>query len=497
MKLKLLNLILCLVLVVSIVGATLVFFNNKTENKPLDIKNFLALNTYMNSPEITGIGDPYVFKDGDEYFMTATGDGGSFKLWSTTDFKKWKSEGSIFVQGRDITWAIGELWGPEIFKKDGKYYLFFSSREKEKNSPRIGLAVSDKITGPYKDALGKPLLDFGYAVIDNHLFKDDDGKYYMYFSRDSSENIVDGRHESHIYVVELSNDWTKAISEPKKLLAPEQDWELQSGPEWLWNEGPWVHKNNGKYYLFYSGNYFGKKEYSVGYAVSDSPTGPFVKYDKNPILYTEADELSGSGNNSIFSSPDGKELFTAYHMHTIPTVGGGDRYLNIDRIGFRKDGTVYVNGPTVTEQPLPSGINNLVNIAPLAAVSATNTSEGYSPSALNDGEIGIYSKLEKYEWKTEKDLKNNVITLKWNKNYDISAIYIYQSAKVERKFKSVKISFDNGKTIENVKLPMTNGEAAVVETKGISAKEIKIVVNELGYNQKELGLSEIMVFAKK
>jgi hypothetical protein len=68
---------------------------------------------------------------------------------------------------------------------------------------------------------------------------------------------------------------------------------------------------------------------------------------------------------------------------------------------------------------------------------------------------------------------------------------------VDRKFKSVKISFDNGKTVEKVKLSMTNGEAAIIETNGTQTKEIKIYVDELGYSQKELGLSEIMVFAEK
>jgi hypothetical protein len=148
---------------------------------------------------------------------------------------------------------------------------------------------------------------------------------------------------------------------------------------------------------------------------------------------------------------------------------------------------------------LPSGADSggLINIAPLAKITATASSNGYLPSALNDGEIGIYPKFEKYEWKTDKDLKGTSISLTWDKTHEVRAIYIYQSAKVDRKFKSVKISFDNGKTVEKVKLSMTNGEVAIVETNGTQTKEIKIYVDELGYSQKELGLSEIMVFAEK
>jgi GH43 family beta-xylosidase len=164
----------------------------------------------------------------------------------------------------------------------------------------------------------------------------------------------EGRHESHLYVVELNLDLISLRSEPLLLTRPEQEWELRSGPEWFWNEGPFVRKRNGKYYLMYSANFYAGRDYSVGYAVSESPTGPFVKAAHNPILFSTIPEISGPGHNSVTTSPDGAELFIVYHIHTDPQKPSGDRQVCIDRMGFREDGTIYVNGPTNTLQEFSS-----------------------------------------------------------------------------------------------------------------------------------------------
>lgn len=82
------------------------------------------------------------------------------------------------------------------------------------------------------------MFDFGYAAINGHVLLDDDGRKYFYYARDCSENTIDGRHESHLYVAELNDDLVSFKSEPILITKPEQEWELRSGPEWLWNERP-------------------------------------------------------------------------------------------------------------------------------------------------------------------------------------------------------------------------------------------------------------------
>jgi GH43 family beta-xylosidase len=155
--------------------------------------------------------------------------------------------------------------------------------------------------------------------------------------------------------MKVDDDLTSFKGEPRLITTPEQEWELRSGRRgWSWNEGPFVLKHNDKYYLMYSANFFKSRNYSVGYALAESPMGPFVKAAHNPVLFSTNAEMSGPGHNSVTTSPNGSELFIVYHIHTDPQHPGGDRQVCIDRMGFREDGSLYVSGPTHTPQPIPS-----------------------------------------------------------------------------------------------------------------------------------------------
>ena len=173
----------------------------------------------------------------------------------------------------------------------------------------------------------------------------------------------------------------------------------------LWNEGPSVVKHNGVYYLMYSANCHCHRHYSVGYSTAVRPLGPYVKYSGNPILSARFHSgqgfpylSSGTGHHSVIASPDGSELFIVYHSHADPLAGSGGRQLNIDRLGFREDGSMYVNGPSVTLQPSPSGTTNVMNITPEATVSASSTRRGFRTAALTDGEIGVDPLKAGYDW---------------------------------------------------------------------------------------------------
>ena len=311
-----------------------------------------------NPRPVKDIGDPHIVKAGDEYFTFATGGTIGFNVWRSADLTTFSKEKAV----RKLEWVSGDYWAPEVYEADGRYYMFFTGRWKENGSLRIGVAVSDTPQGPYEDAIGGPLFDFGYAAIDGTLLYDDAGIPYMIYSRDCSENVVGAYHESHLYGVQLAEDLLSTAGEPVLLTQPDSPWELMSG-DYRWNEGPAVIRRSGKYYLFYSANYFGGKEYALGVAVADHPLGPYVKQENNPILnYIETEDaviVSGPGHNSFFTVGD--ELFTSYHTHTYPQAPSGNRQLNIDRAGFHADGTAYINGPTIARQLRPLADLNLVN----------------------------------------------------------------------------------------------------------------------------------------
>ncbi|AEE95404.1 glycoside hydrolase family 43 protein [Mahella australiensis] len=458
---------------------------------------------YSNPLPINNIGDPFVLKASDgKYYCYATSAPNGYKVWMSFDLVNWEYKGMSFT--RDLnSWAIGDFWAPEVIEYQEKYYMFFSARELRSNSLRIGVAVAESPLGPFKDILNKPLFDFGYATIDASPFIDEDGEKYLYFSKDCSENVVNGVHESHIYGIKLSDDMMSTVGQPILLMRPDQDWEKLSGDAWRWNEGPIIFKDNETYYMFYSANYYGDATYSVGYATSRQPLGPFVKSKNNPILRSVTDIensgmlpiVSGPGHNSFAVSPDNKEIFIVYHTHTNPAEGGGDRQLNIDRMGFRSDGTVYVNGPSFKPQPLPSGVDGIDNIAPEANVSVSSIKPGYKSEALVDGEVGFTKESENYDWVPNNETKGSWVCLEWDKESYIDTVIIYLSHNRKRTFNTAKLIINNNAVI-NVDTNADEdkfGNDIIINFEPMKIKNIKFVIDNVPNDVQEIGLSEIRV----
>jgi beta-xylosidase len=445
---------------------------------------------YINKEKISNIGDPYLVTENGKYYVTATCDGKGYDIYSSDNLSDWTREGRIFSSSSKEGWVRSSLWQPQIvIGNDGKYYLYYCGNN-DNNSLRIGVAVSDSITGPYRDALDHPLLPYNVATIDPNLFTDDDGRMYLYFSRDCSENVVGGYHTSQLYCIELESYTSiKEGKDPVLLVTPEQDWELASG-DYRWNEGPDILKKDGRYYLFYSGGCYADSTYAIGYAVSDSPMGPFVKYDKNPVI-ASTENVSGPGNNSFFKTLDGKELYTCYHTHTIKLIGGGNRKVTIDRCGFRQDGSFYVNGPTTTFQTPFSGHTDLVKIEP-KNVTAEGTIEGRSTFALTDGETLNSRNESEYEWRAQKNGEQNpYCEFDFGEKKGIDCIYIYGSADKDYGAGSINVIFDDG-AIRNVSIEAKE-EPTVLYFDRIETSKVRIEAAEMGESM-GFGLSEVLFY---
>ena len=352
---------------------------------------------YHNPSTIKDIGDPFILSAEGVFWCFATTGGLGFQVRQSEDLINWSKPSYAYVPGID-SWADKDYWAPEVYAHGGSYYLFYSARHRQSGSLRVGLARADKPQGPYKDIRPEPLFDFGYAAIDASLFIDDDGQAYLYYARDCSENIVEGRHESHLYGIRLSEDLSQVQGEPVLLTRPDQPWELKSGPDWLWNEGPSLIKREGGYYLYYSANFYASRDYCVGVAVADSPLGPYVKQPEplmRPVVSGDKVLVSGPGHNSFFTL--GEELFTAYHSHVYTSNPSGYRQMAFDRAGFRADGSAYINGPTLAPQPLPLALlglhNHLLNAEAQDEASAR----------LMDGEHqGQGAQAQAYHWRWDK-----------------------------------------------------------------------------------------------
>ena len=347
--------------------------------------------TYQN-PLPVKFGDPYVLLENGKYYMYGTGGGAKngFAAYSSVDLVTWEPEGQVYYASNANGWSDstaawdGAYWAPEVYKYNGNFYMFYSAQwkhnpNKELENFRIGVAVAASPTGPFVDLTKQPVFDPGYPIIDANVLFDSTGRIYLYYSRACYKHPVESEvatlakkkgwfdfiEESWVYGIELKPDFSGVIGDPVILLRPpvrnddkQAEWESRSVTSRevnrRWTEGSFIFKNKDTYYIMYSANYFGGKNYAVGYATSKSPLGPFTKAANNPVLQKNTEKggsVTGTGHNSVVYSPDGKEMFCVYHART--DAIGDERVVFIDRMKILKNGTLVVEGPTTTPQPVP------------------------------------------------------------------------------------------------------------------------------------------------
>jgi beta-xylosidase len=302
---------------------------------------------YANPIDVL-IADPFIYREGDTYYLYGTAADDGLYVWTSKDLVNWQRPGYAWKRDQN-TWGRRYFWAPEVFKHNGKYYLHYTAQS-AKRERRIVLAESDSPLGPFKD-LYAPWWDPQNSVIDSHVFKDDDGKLYLYavYTPDSLRGTFQIR-------VHTLDDKLRPSKESTLCITPKHEWE--GG---MVNEGPFIVKHKGYYLLTYSFNGFQDPNYSVGIAWAKSPTGPWNKTAPGPIL-TRNWGVSGPGHHCFIDSPDHKEMFIAYHTHQYIDEPGAPRQLAIDRCKIIEGNppTIEVDGPTVSMQPMPSGSPKLV-----------------------------------------------------------------------------------------------------------------------------------------
>lgn len=296
------------------------------------------MSTYKN-PLKDNSADPFVLLYEGKYYLYATSSDSGFKVFTSPDMSRWKEEG--WALRAKNSWGNRWFWAPEIIVRNGIFYMHYSVEE------HLCVAVSDSPLGPFTQRIKEPFHS-DIKEIDSHVFLDDDGKYYMYFVRFDNGN--------HIWAAELNDDLASIKEDTLPLLlSPTEDWEKSMAAV---VEGPFVLKHESVYYLTYSGSHYQSPGYGVGYAISDSPLGPFVKHKNNPIMQSN-ESVHGTGHHSFVRSPDGTELFMVYHCHNnLTTVH--PRRTCIDRVKFvpvqGQPDELIAYGPTLAPQPLPSGV---------------------------------------------------------------------------------------------------------------------------------------------
>lgn len=243
--------------------------------------------------------------------------------FSSKDLVNWERHHAIIDTDR-VKWAHKCMWAPAIVENNGKYYLFFSANDvHEGEIGGIGVAVAERPEGPFRDLLGRPLINEivnGAQPIDQYVFKDDDGEWYMYYGG-----------WGHCNMVRLNDDFTA--------LQPWEDgsYYREVTPQG-YTEGPFMLKRNGKYYFMWSEGGWGGPDYSVAYSMSDSPYGPFERVGK--ILYSDPEVATSAGHHSVIQIPGQDEYYIVYHRRPLGDDGRDHRHTCIDRLTFNADGTI-------------------------------------------------------------------------------------------------------------------------------------------------------------
>lgn len=266
--------------------------------------------------------------------------------FSSADLVNWVKHPAI-IDTAAVKWAKKAMWAPSVTEKDGKYFLFFSANDvHEGEVGGIGVAVADNPAGPFRDYLGKPLvgqIHNGAQPIDQFVFRDKDGQYYL---------IYGGWR--HCNIAKLNADF--------RGFTPFSDGKVfhEITPEG-YVEGPMLFIRDGRYYFMWSeGNWTGP-DYSVAYAVADSPFGPFKRAGK--VLQQDPKIATGAGHHSILQIPDQSQPSAAkadgwyiiYHRRPLTETDGNHRETCLDRLEFDEQGAikpVQITTVGVTARPL-------------------------------------------------------------------------------------------------------------------------------------------------
>ena len=245
--------------------------------------------------------------------------------FSSPDLATWTKHPRI-IDTNVIKWAKRAMWAPSAIEKDGKYYLFFAANDIQNDSQPggIGVAVADKPQGPYRDHLGKPLIDKfqnGAQPIDQFAYKDPkDGQHYL---------IYGGWR--HCNIAKLNDTFTGFVPFDDGVVFREIT------PK-NYVEGPFMFLRNDRYYLMWSEGGWTGPDYSVAYAVADSPTGPFERVGK--ILQQDPEIATGAGHHSVIHVAKDDTWYIVYHRRPKGLRGANQRVTCIDRMEFDEKGMI-------------------------------------------------------------------------------------------------------------------------------------------------------------
>lgn len=323
--------------------------------------------------------DPAPMADGDRMYVYTGHDEDNanffwmndWRVYSSADMVNWTDHGSPLSLA-SFSWADGRAWAAQTIKRNGKYYWYICAHSKLSGAMAIGVAVGDSPTGPFKDAIGKPLADGNWDYIDPTVMLDDDGQAYLCWGN------------PRIYFCKLNKDMVSIDGKIENIPQDENSFggpsfrDRQKGVKYKdsYTEGPWLMKRNKNYYLLYAAG--GVPEH-IAYSMAKKPFGPW-KYmgEVMPLSNT------GSFTNHCGVSDFKGHSYFFYHTGKLPKGGGFDRSVAIEEFKYNKDGSF----PTIL--PTSAGVQPIGTMNPKNRVEAETMAFSKGVKVEQNAETGVY-----------------------------------------------------------------------------------------------------------
>lgn len=294
---------------------------------------------YFSNPVIPGdMADPSIIRIGETYYATGTSSEWApfYPVYSSTDLVNWTQTGHIFDEQPE--WTLSSFWAPELYYHNNQVYCYYTARRKSDGVSFIGVATAPTPTGTFTDR--GLLIEFGTEAIDAFIF-DDNGQLYITWKAYGLD-----KRPIELIGSKLSADGLRLEGEPFSLMLDDEN---------IGMEGQYHFKEGDYYYILYSarGCCGPDSDYDVRVSRSNHFTGPYEKYEGNPVLHGGGDFIS-CGHGTVTTTPDGRMYYLCHAYMTGDAFYMG-RQAILQEMEIGDDGWIHFEGGTLAsiKHPMP------------------------------------------------------------------------------------------------------------------------------------------------
>ncbi|RIV39173.1 family 43 glycosylhydrolase [Micromonospora radicis] len=349
---------------------------------PLMLVTFFAAPAKADNPIVQHIytADPApLVHNGRVYVYTGRDEDGStyftmneWRVFSSTDMSNWTDHGVPMNLGT-FAWADANAWAGHVIERNGQFYWYVPVRQRSNGQMVIGVGVSSSPTGPFRDALGRPLL--GNGEIDPHAFIDDNGQAYLYWGN------------PNLWYVRLNPDMISYSGGLTQIPLTTAGFGTRTGNPsrpTLYEEGPWVYKRNGTYYNIFAAECCGE---FIAYSTAPGPTGPWTY--RGTVMPRQG--ASFTNHPGIIDYAGSSYFF--YHNGALPGGGGFTRSVAVERFSYNADGSIPVMNMTTAGPPQVGTLNPYVT----QEAETINWGNGIETEASSEGGMNV-GFIENGDW---------------------------------------------------------------------------------------------------